>query len=54
MLSYVIKVYKDGKQVDRIELNNFSGHAAMDELKYLRASTYKTEEGYTLVLMALL
>lgn len=51
MFEYIIIVRKDGKEVERIILEGYSGNAAMDELKWLRQTKYKTEKGYELQLV---
>jgi hypothetical protein len=51
MFEYIIIVRKGGKVVKRITLSGFSGHAAMDELKWLRATKYKPQNGYELELV---
>jgi hypothetical protein len=51
MFEYIIVVRKNGKLIKRITLSGYSGHAAMDELKWLRQTKYKTENGFTLELI---
>lgn len=50
MFEYVIVVRKNGKVVKRITLSGYSGNAAMDEMKWLRLTKYKRENGYELEL----
>lgn len=51
MFEYIIQVRKNGRKTKRIVLKGYSGNAAMDEMKWLRNTKYKTELGYTLELL---
>lgn len=45
---YTLFVYKNDKLVEKIPYVGYSGHAMMDEVKYLRRSDYPREKGYNL------
>lgn len=47
-MPYVLLVYKDKKLIKRIPYNGYSGHAMMEEIKYLYRHDYKKEDGYEL------
>jgi len=47
-MPYVMLVYKDGKLIKKIPYNGYSGHAMMDEIKYLYRYDYRKEDGYEL------
>ena len=47
-MPYVLLVYKDKKLIKRIPYNGYSGHAMMEEIKYLYRHDYRKEDGYEL------
>jgi hypothetical protein len=51
MFDYVIIVKQHGKTIERITLKGYSGHAAMDEMKWLRSTKYPRDRGYELTLV---